>query len=301
MQQPLAWDDLRLFLALARTGQIAHAATALGVNPTTVSRGLRRLQERLGQTLFEHGPAGRVLTEDGERLLRHVEAMQRAADRVEEASRAPHGLAGILRVSVSEGFGTAFIAGHIQDFVARHPALTVELVATSGFLNPSRREADLAVMLARPQAGPVVSSKLSNYALRLYASHAYLNRHGPPADVTALADRHRLIGYVPDLLYSPELNYLGEMSPGLVAHVRSSSINAQHRMIAAGVGIGVLPRFIGDADDALRPILPDLAFTRSFWVVTHQDTRQLMRVRAFRLWLFELVRRHRTTLLGEAD
>ena len=297
--QPIRWDELQDFLAVARTGQIARAAEQLGVDPTTVGRRLRRLQGRLGHILFEQTRQGQTLTHDGERLLRHVEAMQRTADRIIESSRQMQGLAGVLKVSVSEGFGTWFIARHLHSFIERHPDLTIELVATSGFLNPSRRETDVAIMLARPQAGPVVSSKLTDYELRLYASQSYLDRHDTPLDPAALREGHRLIGYVPELLYAPELNYLDDLSPGLIVNSRSTSINAQYRMIASGLGIGVLPGFIGGADPTLRVVLPSLKLTRSFWIVTHRDTRQLQRVRLFRAWILDLVGRHRVEFTGE--
>lgn len=295
---PLRWNDLQDFVAIARAGQLSRAASGLGVDPTTMGRRLRRLERVLGQTLFEKTREGQVLTEAGERLLAHAEAMQRAADRIEERPGNPHELTGLLRVSVSEGFGAWFVAEHLGDFVERHPALVVDLVASSGFLSPSKRETDIAILLARPRAGPVVSAKLSDYGLRLYAARAYADRHGAPANTTALRE-HRLIGYIPDLLYAPELRYLNEIDEALAPTVRSSSILAQHRLIASGVGLGVLPCFIGDADPALVRVLPEARIQRSFWTVTHQDTRQLQRVRAFKDWLTALVQERRGRLTGE--
>lgn len=298
--QPVRWDELQDFLAVARAGRISHAAEQLGVDATTVSRRLRRLQARLGQTLLEQTRTGQVLTADGQRMLRHVETMQRAADRIVDTAREPHGLSGVLNVSLSEGFGTWFVAQHIGAFAERHPALTIELAATSGFLNPSRRETDVAVLLARPQGGPVVSNKLSDYRLRIYASDDYLHRHGRPQTPQSLAGSHRLIGYIPDMLYAPELNYLNELASGLQTSLRSTSINAQHQMIAAGIGIGVLPCFIGDSDPALRVVVPDIVLTRTFWMVTHADTRRLARIRSFCAWLMDTVGAHQARLKGDA-
>ncbi|MFN5781144.1 MAG: LysR substrate-binding domain-containing protein, partial [Novosphingobium sp.] len=90
---------------------------------------------------------------------------------------------------------------------------------------------------------------------------------------------------------------LDELQPGLAPTLRSSSINAQHHLIAAGAGIGVLPCFMGDADPALVPVLPDRRITRSFWLVTHKDTHQLARIRAGRDWILGVVQRHRGQLL----
>lgn len=292
------WNDLQDFLAIARTGQLSRAALLTGVDATTLGRRLRRLETSLGQTLFEKTREGQVLTEAGERLLAHAEAMQRAADQIEERSSDTKELTGLLRVSVSEGFGAWFIAEHLSAFIAQYPALTVDLVASSGFLSPSKRETDIAILLARPRAGPVVSAKLADYGLRIYASQDYLGRHGDVTDTDALR-RHTLIGYIPDLLYAPELRYLGEIDDALIPKVRSSSILAQHRLIASNVGIGVLPCFIGDADPRLVAILPHIRIERTFWMVTHQDTRRLQRVRVFNTWLTALVLAQRTRLRGE--
>lgn len=294
----LRWNDVQDFVAIARAGQLARAATLLGVDATTLGRRLRRLERVLRQTLFEKTREGQVLTEAGERLLAHAEAMQRAADQIDERPRNPHELTGLLRVSVSEGFGAWFVTQHLGGFVKAHPALVVDLVANSGFLNPSKRETDIAILLARPRAGPVVSAKLSDYGLRLYASRDYVTQHGAPATAASLQE-HQLIGYIPDLLYAPELRYLSEIDDALAPGLRSSSILAQHRLIAAGVGVGVLPCFIGDADPQLVRLLPAKRIERSFWMVTHQDTQQLQRVRAFKTWLTALVHKHRGVLVGD--
>ena len=295
--QPIHWNDLQDFLAIARAGQLARAAALAGVDATTMGRRLRRLETRLGQTLFEQTREGQVLTETGESLLAQVEGMEAAAGRITEGALPASGPSGTVRISMSEGFGTWIVASQIHRFVAAHPGLTLDLVASSGFLSPSKREADIAIVLSRPRAGPVIASKLSDYELQLYAAPAYLAAAGTPAEAAELAQGHRLIGYIPDLLYAPELRYLDELHPGLAATVRSSSINAQHRLIAAGTGIGVLPCFIGNADPALVPVLPERRIRRSFWLVTHKDTHQLARVRACRDWLLETVQRNREVLL----
>lgn len=286
------WDDLQDFLAIARAGQIARAAVATGVDPTTLARHLRRLEATLGQTLFEQTREGQVPTAAGAALLVAVEAMQQAAARIAAPDDDPDHLTGVLRVSVSEGFGTWFVAHHLPAFARRHPELAVDLVATSGFLNPSRREADVAVMLARPQTGAVISGKLTDYTLGLYAARAYAARRALPDTVEQVRE-HDLIGYVPDLLYAPELRYLSEVQAELEPRLRSSSINAQYRLVAAGAGLGVLPRFIGDADDSLCRVLPERTIRRSFWLVTHQDMREAKKVRTFRDWLTALVATHR--------
>lgn len=295
--QAFDWSDYQAFLAIARAGQLARAGHALGVDATTMGRRLRRLEARLGATLFEQTREGQELTEAGETLLARVEAMAQAASGIVEGGSGAAELSGTLRVSVPEGFGGWFLPRHIAAFTAAHPRLTLDLVANSGLLSLSKREADVAVSLSRPRAGPVIARKLSDYTLRLYASPAYLAAAGTPARPADLAQDHQLIGYIPDLLYDPVLRYLDEIHPGLTATLRSSSINAQHHLIASGAGLGVLPCFIGDADPGLVPVLPDKRIVRSFWLVTHKDTHNLARVRAGRDWLAEAVQQHRAVLL----
>lgn len=291
------WNDFQAFLAVARAGQLARAAAAMGVDATTIGRRLRRLETRTGVTLFEQTREGQVLTEAGEAMLAQVEAMEQAANRIAENAADGTGAAGLLRASLSEGLASWIVAPALRGFIEANPRLVVDLVASSGFLSPSKREADLAVTLSRPRAGPVIAGKLSDYTLRLYATRGYLSQHGLPERPDQLAQGHRLVGYIPDLLYAPELRYLAEIEADLAATVRSSSINAQHRMIAAGAGIGVLPCFIGDADKWLVPVLPERRITRSFWLVTHKDTHNLTRVRAFKDWLTALIARERGRLL----
>lgn len=293
----LNWNDLRVFLAVAQAGQIARAASALKVDPTTLGRRLRRLESELEVALFERTRDGQVLTEAGEALLEKAETMARAARAITESAAISSGVSGNLRISVSEGFGTQFLTRYLGAFSAAHPALTVDLAANSGYLSPSKREADIAVMLSRPKAGPVLSRKLSDYRLQLYASHAYLARYGAPREPRDLARGHHLVGYVPDLVYAPELNYLDEFHTGLEAHIRSPSINAQARLIAEGAGIGVLPCFIGDMTEHLVSVCPNRSILRTFWIVTHRDTQNLARVRAGKDWLLECVRTGHARLL----
>jgi DNA-binding transcriptional LysR family regulator len=291
------WDDLRHFLAVAHAGQLRRAADRLGVDATTVGRRLKRLEAAIGQTLFEQTKEGHALTEAGERLRERAEAMARQADQIGASPGEGAQLSGSVRVTVSEGFGGWFVARHLPAFAAAHPRLTVDLVASSGFLNPSRREADIAILLDRPRKGPLFTRKLTDYRLRLYAAKGWLAAHGP---VESRADlrRHPLIGYVPDLLYAPELRYLAEIAPGLEPHLRSTSINAQHHLVAAGAGIAVLPCFMGDADSGLARLLDEVVVTRSFWLVTHADTRRSARVGAFADWLGAVVAANQTQLLG---
>ncbi|MFW2829245.1 LysR family transcriptional regulator [Sphingomonas sp. ID0503] len=289
------WDDLRIFIAVARAGQIAKAAAGLNMDATTVSRRLQRLEKALPEVLFERHRDGPRLTEAGQRLADKVGQMDDIMQRLGEADTPDP--SGTVRVSASEGFGIWFLARHLDAFADAYPSIHIDLVATSGFLSPSKRETDVAILLARPRKGPLVTRKLTDYGLRLYASRGYVEAS---AAIRTAADlrQHRLIGYIPDFIYAPELRYLEELDVGLEPHLRTSSINAQHQLAASGAGIAILPCFIGDIDPTLTRILPDIRIQRSFWLVTHRDTRDLTRTRCFLDWIVKVTAAERDLLLG---
>jgi DNA-binding transcriptional LysR family regulator len=284
------WDDLRVFLAVARMRKIAPAARALGIDATTIARRLARLERALGPELFEVGAGERTLTARGQALLHHAENVESAAlAAMEDVTGQEHQLTGQVRLSVAEGFGTWLLAPGLADFNRRHPGIRLDLITASGFLNPSKREADMAVMLARPQRGRLSVRRMGDYHLHLYASPAYLGRAGAPRRTADLRS-HVLIGYVPEFIFSPELDYLDEVEAGLEASLRATSINMQHRMIAEGAGIGVLPDFIAQADASLVRVMgEEVEIMRSFWLVTHGDLKKLPRIAAVAQWLQERI------------
>ncbi len=295
--QLMDWDKLQYFLFVARHGTLARAGQALQVDATTVSRRVSALEATLGQTLFERAPSGFLLTAAGRALIPHAEAMAASAARIHLAEGVGSSLSGQLRVSVSEGFGGSFIAPRLAAFTTAHPELEIDLVASTGFLNPSRREADMAVLLARPRKGPLLTRKLSDYSLGLYAPASRRDWQDAATAVPLSRAGIPVIGYIPDILYAPELDYLGEIEPGLRAAVRSSSILAQRRMIAGGAGVGILPCFLAAGDPALVRVRPDAFISRSFWLALHRDVAPQPRVRAFIDWLDAEVRENRDVLL----
>lgn len=286
------WDDLRFFLAVERAGTLSAAAARLGVDATTVGRRIERLSSALNAALFDVGPHGHRVTEAGETLLQHAEEVERSilaasGDLTGEASR----LAGTVRISMSEGFASYVVARHLPAFHAAHPGIALEVATTHGFLNPSKREADLAVMLGRPSSGALIAGKLTDYRLGLFAARSYVEAHGMVRTLDELKQR-TLIGYIPDFIYWEALRYLQEVDPGLQPHITSSSITMQHAMTRAGLGVCVLPHFMGRPDPDLVPIMAEeVVITRSFWLVVHADLRRAARVAAVMDWLREIAPR----------
>ncbi|MFN3513395.1 MAG: LysR family transcriptional regulator [Phenylobacterium sp.] len=279
------WDDLRIFVAAARSGSLGAAGQRLGIDAATVGRRVARLESALKSTLVVRSPSGLQLTAAGAQLFEiglDAEAAMTAAARVAQ----PDLVAGTVRISASEGFGAAILAPALPALARAHPGLRIHLAATAGFLSPSRREVDMAITLGPPDAHRLVVEPLTHYQLALYASQAYLEEAGAPGTVDDLPQR-RIVGYVDDLIYAPELRYLDEVRPGLAPTLASSSIRAQREMLLAGGGIGVLPCFMSAG---LVRVLPQVMLSRRFWISVHPDVHETARARAVRRWLEALVR-----------
>lgn len=281
-----------MFLAVARAGQMLGAARSLGVNQATLSRRMAALEAALGAKLLVRRTHGSELTDAGAALfetLERVEAeMLGVQARLQGAEAAA---AGAVRIGAPDGFGVGFLAPRLARLAERHPALTVQLVPTPRGFSLSRREADLAVMVGRPEKGRLVARKLTDYTLGLYASPAYLAAHPAPADAAGLAG-HRLVGYVEDLIAAPALNYAAEFLRGWRSRVELTSAVGQVEAVRAGAGIGVLHDYLAQErrhDGSLIRVLPGLRAVRSYWLAIHETLRDVARVRAAADWLTDAV------------
>ena len=274
------WDDVRIFLSVARAGQILAAARRLELNHATVGRRLSALEDSVGAKLFDRSPGGCDLTEAGAVFRGHAEAMEAAMT----AGRAEVGgsdvqLSGTVRVGAPDGFGTAFLAPRLWRLAERHPDLTVQLVPVPRAFSLSRREADIAITVERPSSGRLVAAKLCDYRLGFYASPGYLAAAGTPGTLDELA-RHRLVGAVEDLLYSPQLAYHADLLSAWPSRFDVSSAIGQTEAVAAGAGIGILHRFIARGRSDLVEIMPEHGVARSYWLVYHESARDIRRVSA---------------------
>jgi DNA-binding transcriptional LysR family regulator len=285
------WDDIRIFLGVARTGQILAAAKRLGLNHATVARRLTALEDSLGTRLFDRSTSGCVLTDAGSRFFDRAETMEAAALQAEAdlGDDTPE-ISGTVRIGAPDGFGVAYLAPRLGLLTRQHPGLTVQLVPVSRSFSLSRREADIAVTIERPETGRLIAGKLVDYALGLYASRSYLSERGIPASPGDLS-AHNLIGYVEDLLYSASLNYGTEFFRGWTARFEIASALGQTEAVKAGAGIGILHDFIARADPSLVPVLPDMKLKRAYWMVTHESSRPLRHVAAVQDFLREQVAR----------
>lgn len=284
------WDDMRLFLGLARNGRVAIAAKGLKVDPTTLIRRVKKLEDSLNCNLFELTKKGYVLTSQGSELVRYIEKAEHYfLEAQNELSDERSHLAGTIRVSVSEGFGSWFLAPLLPDFKAQYPGICIELVATSGFLNLNKREADMAILLEKPSKGLLITQKLTDYELYLY-THETLVQSAKPKRLQDL--RHfNLVSYVPDLVYAPQLKFIEETALSQLSALRSTSINAQHQMLVNGAGVGILPKFIAEHQPGLvRLLQQDIHIKRTFWLASHKETYTQAKFQAFSSWLLDKVK-----------
>ncbi|HEY0084343.1 MAG TPA: LysR family transcriptional regulator [Allosphingosinicella sp.] len=275
------WNDLRAFLAVARSGRLTLAAARTGQDHTTLSRRIGALEHALQAKLFDRSPSGYTLTEQGERLMPIAEEMERMALGARETvGGTATAVEGTVRIGSPEGFGSYFLAPRIAPLKATYPELTVQLVAASGAFSLSKREADVVISVSRPPAGRITVSKLIDYDLGLYAAPSYLER----APALASADdlqHHLFVSYIGDLLHFPELDMLQHVAPHAVTSVESSNLVAQLRATLAGAGLCVLPAFLAAEEKGLVRVLPEeVSLTRPLWLVVHQDLAELARVKA---------------------
>lgn len=287
------WDDVRIFLAVARAGQILGAARRLGINHATVSRRVAALEADLKVRLFRRLTTGSELTPAGARFLEVAERMEAEmiAARADLAADGDE-VSGTVRIGAPDGFGVAYLAPRLGALTSQYRDLSVQLVPVPRSFSLSRREADIAITVDRPSEGRLVAGKLVDYTLGLYASKRYAAEHGLPAraeDLTA----HGLVGYVADLVIDPALDYAPEFSPDWNARFSVSSALGQVEAVRAGAGIGILHSFIArDHDDLIRvDAIPSIR--RAYWLVYHESVRPLRRIQAVSSFISRIVERDR--------
>ncbi|HEX8194161.1 MAG TPA: LysR family transcriptional regulator [Allosphingosinicella sp.] len=275
------WNDLKSFLGVARSGRLTAAATRLGLDHSTLSRRLGALEHALKAKLFDRSPAGYTLTEQGQRLLPLAEEMERLSIGAKEAvGGTASAVEGVVRIGSPEGFGSYFLAPRIGGLKARHPALSVQLVAASGVFSLSKRDADVVIAVSKPPAGRLSASKLIDYDLALYGAPSYLASAAPIRTAVDLG-AHRFVSYIGELLHFPELDFLQHVAPGGTISLESSNLVAQLKATLAGAGLCVLPAFLAGEEAGLVRVLPDeVCLTRSLWLIHHQDLAELARIKA---------------------
>jgi DNA-binding transcriptional LysR family regulator len=172
-------------------------------------------------------------------------------------------LSGTVRIAAPDGFTTLFLCSRLGHLKAKYPSLTVQLVPMSRTFSLSKREADLAITIERPDEGRLSVRKLIDYSLHFYAAKTYLAEHGSPQRLEDL-QRHCLVTYVQDLIFADQLNFMPELYGPTYSRLECSTAVGQLEAVRGGAGIGILHDYAAHRDEQLQIVLPATVFERSY-------------------------------------
>jgi DNA-binding transcriptional LysR family regulator len=277
------WNDLRHFLAVARTGSTLAAARLLKVNQTTTARRIEALETALGVQLFERRQRGYRLTEAGTEILAGAERVEGEAETLarllEQRSRR---LAGVVRVTTNEAFANMVLTPCLSDFAALYPHVRVEVTVSDRRLDVLRGEADVALRAgARPDEIGLVGKRLADIRWSVYCSRDYAARRGAPDRPEALSE-HLVIGGADALANIPGMRWLERWAAGAEMLNRSNSLSNVMAAMKAGLGVSALPCMMGDRDpDLVRCMPPVTELDADLWLVVREPMKDLPHVRAF--------------------
>lgn len=264
---PLDWEDLRVFVALARAGSLSAAARALKVSHATVGRRIAALEATLGRVLFDRRADGYALTSDGAAVLELAAGMDERALAILRRAGQEAGLTGTVRLTATEGLVERFLIPRLTEFHHRHPGIDLEVLSDPRSLSLAKREADVAVRLARPQAGELVTRRLAAMTYGVYMA--------PGGDTSAW------VGFDDSYAHLPEARWLARHAAGARVVLRANALLAQLAAVRAGFGKAVLPRWIAEEEGGLVAVPPPAPPpVREAWLVVHPDLKDVPRVRA---------------------
>lgn len=274
-----SWDDIRFFLVIHRAGSLSAAAEPLGVTQPTCGRRLAALEASLGLRLFDRTPDGLRITADGKTLMEAATRMEDSAnDLALRATVRDRELEGVVRIATTELFACSFLVGALRQTHARYPAVRVELVLSNTETDLLRREADIAIRFgpegSRPKPPTLVARRLGDEPFLLYGTDTYLLRRGGPADPNDLAD-HETVVYTGR---HPAADWCDRAFARSTVVLSAPSMQVTGAAIAAGLGLGVLPRRAARLFPTLRALSPVIAHGTG-WLIVHPDLRHVPRIR----------------------
>lgn len=290
------WDDVRFFLAIARESSLSGAARSLRVDHATVGRRLTSLEQRLGARLFNRTHEGFAISSAGRAILNQAEGMEGAALALERlATGHDTTSSGLVRVATLEMLAHRVVLPAVAKLQQRHPELQVDMLVSLRTFDIARRQADLAVRMARPTDPSLICRKLGEVGVTAYASRGYLAARGRPRRDGGLRG-HSLINYIatPPSLGVP---FHGESLDGARVAMRTTSTFTSIKAAADGIGIAELACCLADEHPQLERVWPDeLPTMRTVWLVTHQDLRRAAKIRLLSSAIAEAFERDATVL-----
>lgn len=289
----IGWDDLKIFLALSRKGTIRRAAASLSVSHSTVSRRLEALEKRLGVRLFDRLPGGYALNASGERIVEHATAVEREIFNLERSVLGGDmRLSGPIRLTLLPPM-VPLLMPVLADFHEAYPEIDLELLATSEVVDLARRDADVAIRFVQEPEPWLVGRRLPQFGNAAFATEEYIRAHSfQGKNATA-----RWIGWRGD---DAQPEWIAETDfPECRAFWQINDPAAQQAAAKAGLGMTLLPCWIGDRDPDLIRVPPGRVGTlRQAWILTHPDLRTSARVRATVAFLASALERLAPVLMG---
>jgi DNA-binding transcriptional LysR family regulator len=256
------WDKLRVFHAAAEAGSFTHAADALRLSQSAISRQVSALEHDVGVPLFHRHARGLVLTEQGEMLYRAAHEvlmkLESVRMRLSEAKDRPSGL---LRVTTTVGLGAGWLTERIQEFLDLYPEIQLQLILANEELDLTMRQADCAIRLRQPQQPDLIQRRIFTVHFHLYAAPAYVNKYGKPTSIADI-DNHRIVTWgepVPSHL--SDVNWLETAGrtdgSKRQAVLQINDILSIKRAVQRGAGIAMLPDYMISKDSGLIQLLPE--------------------------------------------
>ena len=278
----LNWDDLKVFLQVARLNSLSKAGETLKMDPATVGRRISRLEDSLSAGLFIKSPQGYDLNEAGRRLLDYVTMMEQSLLSAQgEVLGKSNQLSGSVRIGAPDGSANYLLPQVCSAICDENPGLEVQIVALPRVFNLSKREADMAVTVSPPKAGRQTVQRICDYHLHMAATKEYLSAH-PPITCKEDLKAHRIIGYIPDLIFDKELDYMSEVGEAVKPTLASNSFSVQLNWARKGDGLCIVHDFAIPTFPKLRKVLTDeISLKRSFYLVRHRDDRRVDRLNRF--------------------
>jgi DNA-binding transcriptional LysR family regulator len=264
---PVDWEDLRFFVALARAGSLSAAARTLRVSHATVGRRVAALEAVLGQSLFDRRADGFGLTDYGASVMELAVDMDERAHTIARRAGRGEALSGTVRLTATEALAERLLIPRLATFRRRHPGIALEVLVDSRSLSLAKREADLAIRVARPQAGELFTRRLATMAYGVYGA--------PRGDPSAW------VGYDDAFAHLPEAQWLARHGRGERVVLRTNSVVAQLAAARAGYGKALLPCWLAAEERGIVAMTPPAALPeREIWLVVHRDLKDVPRVRA---------------------
>ncbi|SFK40510.1 LysR family transcriptional regulator [Falsiroseomonas stagni] len=293
----LDWNHLRAFLATAEAGSLSAAARQLGLTQPTLGRQVTALEGELGVVLFERAGRGLVLTPTGRDLLDHVRPMADAAARLAlVATGRSQAIEGAIRITATEACAAHMLPPLVTRLRAAHPGITVEMLATNRTADLLRREADIAIRNFASRDGDLIVRKVGEDRGRPYATPAVIERLGRPASLADLAAAD-FVGFGDPDDFIDGLRGFGINLSRRQIPVVVDSYLVHWALVRQGAGIGFITEAVGDAEPAVRRVLPDAApIVFPVWLATHRELHTSRRIRV----VFDLLAEELGAMLGTA-